>query len=88
MFSAVDWPRSAYRGNQRGLLVRRFGPAGQESADSCPRLYRPKLIRIAQQQDIDVVLVQSDPDMESAADQLREQDTLVCIGGNTPDDLI
>ena len=46
-----------------------------------------KLIRIAQQQDIDVVLVQSDPDMESmAADQLREQDTLVCIGGNTPDE--
>ena len=46
-----------------------------------------KLIRIAQQQDIDVVLVQSDPDMESmAADQLRAQDTLVCIGGNTPDE--
>jgi acetyl/propionyl-CoA carboxylase alpha subunit len=46
-----------------------------------------KLIRIAQQQDIDVVLVQSDPDMESmAAEQLREQDTLVCIGGNTPDE--
>jgi len=46
-----------------------------------------KLIRIAQQQDIDVVLVQSDPDMESAAvDQLRERDTLVCIGGNTPDE--
>ena len=35
-----------------------------------------KLIRIAQQRDIDVVLVQSDPDMESmAADQLREQGT-------------
>ena len=30
-----------------------------------------KLIRIAQQQNIDVVLVQSDPDMESLADQLR-----------------
>ena len=46
-----------------------------------------KLIRIAQQQDVDVVLVQSDPDMESmAADQLRPQDTLVCIGGNTPDE--
>ena len=46
-----------------------------------------KLIRIAQQQNIQVVLVQSDPDMESAAvDQLREQDTLVCIGGNTPDE--
>ena len=46
-----------------------------------------KLIRIAQQQDIDVVLVQSDPDMESTAvDQLRPQDTVVCIGGNTPDE--
>ena len=46
-----------------------------------------KLIRIAQQQNIDVVLVQSDPDMESlAADQLRDRDTLVCIGGNTPDE--
>ena len=46
-----------------------------------------KLIRIAQKNDIQVVLVQSDPDMESAAvDQLREQDTVVCIGGNTPDE--
>ena len=46
-----------------------------------------KLIRIAQQQKIQVILVQSDPDMESAAvDQLTENDTLVCIGGNTPDE--
>ncbi|MCH1550223.1 MAG: ATP-grasp domain-containing protein, partial [Pseudomonadales bacterium] len=46
-----------------------------------------KLIRIAQQQGIQVVLVQSDPDMNSAAvDQLRAEDTLVCIGGNTPDE--
>ena len=46
-----------------------------------------KLIRIAQQQDIQVILVQSDPDMESAAvDQLTDNDTLVCIGGNTPDE--
>ena len=46
-----------------------------------------KLIRIAQRQNIQVVLVQSDPDMESAAvDQLRDEDTLVCIGGNTPDE--
>jgi len=46
-----------------------------------------KLIRIAQQRDVSVVLVQSDPDMESAAvDQLGEQDTVVCIGGNTPDE--
>ena len=36
---------------------------------------------------VDVVLVQSDPDMESmAVDQLRPQDTVVCIGGNTPDE--
>lgn len=46
-----------------------------------------KLIRIAQARGIEVVLVQSDPDMESAAvDQLTERDTLVCIGGNTPDE--
>ena len=46
-----------------------------------------KLIRIAQEQNIQVVLVQSDPDMESAAvDQLTDNDTLVCIGGNTPDE--
>ncbi len=46
-----------------------------------------KLIRIAQKNDIEVVLVQSDPDMESAAvDQLTARDTLVCIGGNTPDE--
>ncbi|MBK88227.1 MAG: carbamoyl-phosphate synthase large subunit [Gammaproteobacteria bacterium] len=46
-----------------------------------------KLIRIAQQQNIQVVLVQSDPDMDSAAvDQLSDNDTLVCIGGNTPDE--
>ena len=46
-----------------------------------------KLIRIAQKQNIQVVLVQSDPDMESAAvDQLTDNDTLVCIGGNTPDE--
>ncbi len=46
-----------------------------------------KLIRIAQRNNIHVVLVQSDPDMESmAVDQLRPEDTLVCIGGNTPDE--
>ncbi|MGB0997258.1 MAG: biotin carboxylase N-terminal domain-containing protein [Pseudomonadales bacterium] len=46
-----------------------------------------KLIRIAQQQEIQVILVQSDPDMDSAAvDQLTDNDTLVCIGGNTPDE--
>jgi acetyl/propionyl-CoA carboxylase alpha subunit len=46
-----------------------------------------KLIRIAQKNNIEVVLVQSDPDMESAAvDLLGERDTVVCIGGNTPDE--
>ena len=46
-----------------------------------------KLIRVAQKNGIEVVLVQSDPDMESAAvDMLLPRDTLVCIGGNTPDE--
>jgi acetyl/propionyl-CoA carboxylase alpha subunit/acetyl-CoA carboxylase beta subunit len=46
-----------------------------------------KLIRIAQAEGISVVLVQSDPDMESAAvDQLTARDTVVCIGGNTADE--
>jgi acetyl/propionyl-CoA carboxylase alpha subunit/acetyl-CoA carboxylase alpha subunit len=46
-----------------------------------------KLIRVAQEQNIDVVLVQSDPDMDSAqVDALGERDTVVCIGGNTPDE--
>ena len=46
-----------------------------------------KLIKIAQQEKIPVVLVQSDPDLNSAvADQLNcPPDTLVGIGGNTPD---
>lgn len=46
-----------------------------------------KLVRIAQRQGIGVVLVQSDPDMESvAADMLGPNDRLVCIGGNTSDE--
>jgi acetyl/propionyl-CoA carboxylase alpha subunit len=46
-----------------------------------------KLIRIAQKNDVQVVLVQSDPDMESVSvDMLREKDQLICIGGNTPDE--
>ena len=46
-----------------------------------------KLVRIAQRNNIEVVLVQSDPDMESAVvDQLLERDSVVCIGGNTPDE--
>ena len=36
---------------------------------------------------LDIVLVQSDPDMESvAASRLSESDALVCLGGSTPDE--
>lgn len=46
-----------------------------------------KLIKIAQQKGISTVLVQSDPDMDSVpAEMLGENDRLVCIGGNTPDE--
>jgi acetyl/propionyl-CoA carboxylase alpha subunit len=46
-----------------------------------------KLIDGAHARGIDVVLVQSDPDMESVAvDMLRQGDRAVCIGGNTPDE--
>ncbi len=46
-----------------------------------------KLIRKAQENDIDVVLVASDPDMQSVpADMLRKNDKLVCLGGNTSDE--
>lgn len=46
-----------------------------------------KLIRVAQRIGIQVVLVQSDPDMDSvAASMLGEDDQLICIGGNTPDE--
>ena len=46
-----------------------------------------KLIRIAQKNKIHVVLVQSDPDMDSvAADMVRDKDTLVSLGGQTSDE--
>jgi acetyl/propionyl-CoA carboxylase alpha subunit len=46
-----------------------------------------KLIRKAQENDIQVVLVQSDPDMDSVpVDMLGPKDRVVCIGGNTPDE--
>ncbi len=46
-----------------------------------------RLIRAAHEQDVAVVLPQSDPDMESVpVDLLGEADTLICIGGNTPDE--
>ncbi len=44
-----------------------------------------RLIKAAQDSNREVILVASDPDMEShAAQLLRENDRLVCIGGNTP----
>ena len=46
-----------------------------------------KLIRIAKQRNTAVVLVQSDPDMDSvAADMLGEGDELLSLGGQTPDE--
>ncbi|MYD44581.1 MAG: ATP-grasp domain-containing protein [Gammaproteobacteria bacterium] len=46
-----------------------------------------KIVRIAQSLNIETVLVQSDPDVESvAADMLGNNDQLVSIGGNTPDE--
>ncbi|MFT6927792.1 MAG: acetyl/propionyl-CoA carboxylase alpha subunit/acetyl-CoA carboxylase alpha subunit [Psychromonas sp.] len=46
-----------------------------------------KLIRIAQKNNIKVVLVASDPDMTSVpADMLGKGDKLVCLGGNTSDE--
>ncbi len=46
-----------------------------------------KLIRGAQSKGIEIVLVQSDADMDSvAADMLGENDRLVCLGGNTSDE--
>ena len=46
-----------------------------------------KLIRIAKGLGKQVLLVQSDPDMDSApASMLDENDELVCLGGQTPDE--
>ena len=48
-----------------------------------------KLVRKAKEYGLNVVLVQSDPDMESvAADMVRDEEghSLVCIGGNTSDE--
>jgi acetyl/propionyl-CoA carboxylase alpha subunit/acetyl-CoA carboxylase alpha subunit len=46
-----------------------------------------KLIEGAQKMQLPVVLVQSDPDMDSvAAGMMGPRDELVCIGGNTPDE--
>ena len=46
-----------------------------------------KLIRKAHDNNINVVLVASDPDMTSVpADMLKDSDKLVCLGGNTSDE--
>ena len=46
-----------------------------------------KLVRVAQQHGVSVLLVQSDPDMDSMpVDLLGADDAVVCIGGNTPDE--
>ena len=46
-----------------------------------------KLTRIAKQRGTSVVLVQSDPDMDSvAADMLGEGDEVISLGGQTPDE--
>lgn len=46
-----------------------------------------KLIAAAHEHGLRVVLVQSDPDMESlAARRLSPSDALVCLGGSTPDE--
>ncbi len=46
-----------------------------------------KLVKVAQDQSIEVVLAQSDPDIDSVAvDMLGPNDSVVCIGGSTPDE--
>ena len=46
-----------------------------------------KLVTAAQEHGLRVVLVQSDPDMDSAAARsLSPSDALVCLGGSTPDE--
>ena len=46
-----------------------------------------KLVDGAHAHGLEVVLVQSDPDMDSAAaKRLAPTDTLVCLGGSTPDE--
>jgi acetyl/propionyl-CoA carboxylase alpha subunit/acetyl-CoA carboxylase beta subunit len=46
-----------------------------------------KLIRVAHAMALNVVLVQSDPDMDSvAAELLKDSDDLVCLGGYTSDE--
>jgi acetyl/propionyl-CoA carboxylase alpha subunit/acetyl-CoA carboxylase beta subunit len=86
----------------KGLVVaQRMAPATETLGSSKEKKFAPikkvmihargctaaKLIKKAQDNDIQVVLVQSDPDMKSVAvDMLGPQDRVVCIGGNTPDE--
>ena len=79
------------------------GPAEVAPAPSPParKIFRPvekvlvhargctaaKLVAAAHEHGLRVVLVQSDPDMESlAARRLSSADALVCLGGSTPDE--
>ncbi len=76
-------------------------PAARRSERNREKTFRPvekvlvhargctavKLVDVAQERGLSVVLVQSDPDMESAAAKaLRGESTLVCLGGSTPDE--
>jgi len=85
----------------KGLVTPEAAQADLETEVVAEKIFRPvkkvlihargctaeKLVRKAQENDIDVVLVQSDPDMTSvAADRLNSKGKLVCIGGNTPDE--
>ena len=46
-----------------------------------------KVLAVAQRKGIPVVLIQSDPDMQSVpAEMIGPRDSLVCIGGNSPDE--
>lgn len=89
-------------GNALSTLVPEMMVADEEILQDDPRaLMKPinkvlvhargctavKLIRKAHDNDINVVLVASDPDMTSVpADMLKDNDKLVCIGGNTSDE--
>lgn len=71
---------------QEQTVVRKFEPYEKVlvHARGCTAV---KLIREAHAMKLNVVLVQSDPDMESvAADMLKEGDNLVCLGGYTSDE--
>ncbi|QLE84183.1 ATP-grasp domain-containing protein [Shewanella sp. Scap07] len=89
-------------GNALSTLVPEMMVAEEEIVQDDPRaLMKPinkvlvhargctavKLIRKAHDNNINVVLVASDPDMTSVpADMLKGDDKLVCIGGNTSDE--